>query len=184
MKKRNTLFIALASAIIVALPATSLAHITLIDKHAVAGSTIKNALQIGHGCTSPNGDKLAIKKVIMQVPDGVRQATAFAKPGWKIRMKKGPITPYESRGNMITEDVVKIIWRADGSINKLAYDLRDEFHFRATMPGKAAQSIYFPATQVCNKNNRIEWTEIPMNDEEPGDLAHPAPRLVTTPSGL
>ena len=120
----------------------------------------------------------------MLVPDGITQVSAFAKPGWNIKMKKGPITPYESRGTMITEGVVKIIWRADKPRHRLAFDLRDEFYFRAKMPKKAAQSIYFPATQVCNKNNKVEWIEIPMNDQEPSEIDNPAPRLVTTPSGL
>jgi len=184
MNKRNAFFITLTSAILVTLPTTVFSHITLIDKHAKAGDTIKNALQIGHGCTNWNGKSLATQRVIMLVPDGVKQARAFAKAGWKIKMIKGPITPYESRGTMITEDVVKIIWTADGNNNKLDSDLRGEFYFRATMPEKAAQSIYFPSTQVCNAKNMVEWTGIPMTDQEPGDLDRPAPRLVTTPSGL
>lgn len=183
MKKKNILYILLCTTII-ALPTTAMAHITLVDKHAVSGSTIKNALQIGHGCTTDDGRKLSTRKVIMSIPDGVKQARPFAKAGWTIKTVIGPITPYESRGNLITEDVVEIIWRANGKKNKLDYNFRDEFTFRATMPSKPAQSIYFPATQVCNNTNKVEWIGIPVGDEEPGDLDRPAPRLVTTPSGL
>jgi len=184
MKQKTLASLISATLISLALPGVAFSHATLVEKHGVAGSTLKNAIQIGHGCSTVDGRHLATKKIIMDVPDGVRGATAYAKAGWKIDIITGPVTPYMSRGNLVSEDTVKIVWKAMNKHAAVADGLRDEFWFRAALPKKAAMSVYFPTIQVCNKHNRQEWVEIPSYGMEPGDLSKPAPRLVTTPSGL
>lgn len=163
---------------------TAFSHVTLAKKHAIAGSTLKNALQIGHGCTDDSGAVLSTKRMIMDVPDGVRGVTAYAKPGWKINIIKGAVTPYELRGKIITEDTVKVMWTAMTDKFEVPDGIRDEFWFRASLPDKAAMSVYFPTIQVCGPTDKQRWIEIPNDSQEPSDLTKPAPRLVTTPSRL
>lgn len=184
MKQIKFASIISVSLLALSFPDIALSHATLIEKHGVAGSTMKNAIQIGHGCSTDDGQHLATKKIIIDVPDGVRGARAYNKAGWKIKTIKGPVTPYMSRGNLVTEDTIRIVWKAMNKHAAVAVGLHEEFWFRATLPEKAAKSIYFPTTQVCNKHNRLEWVEIPADDMGPGDLPRPAPRIVTTPSGL
>lgn len=183
-KQRKIASLISTSLLALMLPGVAFSHATLVEKHGVVGSTLKNAIQIGHGCSTGDGHHLATKKLIMDVPDGVHGARAYNKAGWKIKTIKGPVTPYMSRGNLVTEDTVRIMWKAMNKHAAVANELREEFWFQATLPEKAAMSVYFPATQVCDKNNRVEWVEIPGDGMEPGDLPRPAPRIVTTPSGL
>jgi periplasmic copper chaperone A len=166
------------------IPDRALSHATFTQKHGVAGATIKAALRIGHGCSAGNGQFLPTKKIIMIVPEGVRRFRAYNKSGWKIKMIQGPVTPYESGGNLIMEDTVKVIWRAMSVYDMVPDGLIDEFRFQATLPNKPATSVYFPTVQVCSHEDKIGWVELPENDQEPADLHRPAPRMVTTPSGL
>ena len=71
----RTMTLALGAAIMLAVPHPALAHITLEQREAPAGSTYKAVMRVGHGCEgSPT---IAVR---VQIPDGVIAVSRCRRP--------------------------------------------------------------------------------------------------------
>lgn len=168
----GTISAALAAALLLALPATALAHATLETKQAPSGSYYKAVIRIGHGC-----DGSPTTAIRVRIPDGVVAVKPMPKTGWTLSTTEGTYaTPYESHGKTITKGVTEVTWTG-GTLPDAWYD---EFVFQAKLPEKPAGTvIYVPVVQECEKGvNR--WIEIPEPGKSADDYKAPAPGVTLT----
>jgi uncharacterized protein YcnI len=153
---------------------TCLAHITLENREAPAGSTYKAVLRVPHGCEGSPTVAVRVK-----IPEGVFNVKPMPKPGWTIEAKKGKYAKsYDAGHGGMTEGVLELSW----SGGKLPDDNYDEFVFRAALAGDlpAGKPIYFPVVAECEKGVE-RWIEIPAAGKKLDDLQFPAAELMITP---
>jgi uncharacterized protein YcnI len=153
---------------------TCLAHITLENRQAAAGTTYKAVLRVPHGCDgSPT---VAIR---VRIPEGVYNVKPMPKPGWTLTTKTGKYAkPYSAGHGELTEGVLELSW----SGGKLPDDNYDEFVFRASLASDlpAGKPIYFPVVAECEKGVE-RWIEIPQAGKKLDDYQFPAAELMITP---
>ncbi|MDS9467389.1 DUF1775 domain-containing protein [Paracoccus sp. MBLB3053] len=160
---------ALAGAFLTLTAVPALAHATLEQTEAPAGSDYKAIIRIGHGC----GGK-ATKQLRVQIPEGFYDAKPMAKPGWKLKVVTGKYArPYDHHGTRTTEGAREIIW-SGGELPDAWYD---EFILRGTVgpdlvPGS---TIYFPTIQECD-GAKEAWIDVTGAE----GVTNPAPALDVT----
>lgn len=171
MKKIMPAFVA---ALTVSMTGQALAHITLAQSEAAAGSTYKGILQIGHGC-----EGAATTSVRIQIPNGVTAVKPMPKQGWELETKIEPYDePVTRLDQTLTEGVREIAWTG-GSLPDAWYE---EFVFRATLPDAEPGSVIrFPVVQGCGEQV-IRWIEVPAEGQDAHDLPEPAPAVTITPA--
>ena len=163
---------AACAAAILSLSVPAVAHISLEQNQAVAGSTYKAVLRVPHGCgPSPT---TAIR---VRLPDGMTGVKPMPKPGWQLSTTKGKLaTPIsDGHGGQITEGVTEIAW----SGGKLLDEHYDEFVFRGALPNTPNTTVYFPVVAECEQGVE-RWIEIPAAGQS-GSPRFPAPALRLTP---
>jgi periplasmic copper chaperone A len=152
------LFRAAAAAILFAvlgcLAAPVLAHPSLDNPRAEAGSTYKAAIRITHGCSgSP------VREVAVEIPEGVRGAKPMPKPGWTL-----------------TVEPKRVRW----SGGRLENGQFDEFVLLAGLPD-APGTIYWKVSQLCEQG-RIDWWDVPQEGKSSAELKSPAVPLEILPA--
>lgn len=156
----------------VALAATpALAHVTLEQNAAPAGSFYKAVLRVPHGC-----EQSATVRLRVTIPEGVISVKPMVKPGWTLEVKRGAYArPYSFlHGAKFTEGVREITW-SGGNIPDAYYD---EFVLTTFIAGELAAggTLYFPVVQECEKGAN-NWVEVPTADKPADKLGSPAPGL-------
>jgi uncharacterized protein YcnI len=165
----KTSLLALAAALL-ALPAV--AHITLEQAEAVAGSAYKAVLRVGHGCDGSPTTRLTVT-----LPAGFRGAKPIPKAGWSLDIKREKLaTPYDSHGRQISEDVVEVSWAAKSEDAYLQDTWYDEFVVRGSLPEQAGP-IWFKVHQRCVKGE-WSWADMPAEGDSTKGLKAPAVRLM------
>ncbi|MEI6733800.1 MAG: YcnI family protein [Comamonadaceae bacterium] len=150
---------------------TALAHVVLGEPAALANTSYRATLRVGHGC-----DGSPVTALRVTIPDGFSGAKPMPKAGWILSIKLAKLAkPYSSHGKTITEDVAEISWTATSSDNWLPDAWYDEFVFRGGLPG-AAGPMWFKVTQTCEKGS-IAWAEIPGTGTSTMGLKYPAALL-------
>lgn len=161
--------------VLAALGQPAAAHVTLETQQAVAGSTYKAVLRVGHGC-----EGTPMHTIRVRVPDGMVSVKPMPKPGWQLTTVKGKLDQPidDGHGGKITEGVREIVWTS----GKLMDEHYDEFVFRGQLPNKPGQTIYIPVVQECERGVH-RWIEIPAAGKSPNDYKEPAPgvRLLPKP---
>ena len=96
----------LAAGALLALPAA--AHITLDPTAAAAGSYVRAALRVPHGCAGA-----ATTRVTLDLPEGIYSAKPMPKPGWRLTIERRRL-PRRSQPawREIEEEVGRITWEA------------------------------------------------------------------------
>ena len=156
-----------------AAPVTALAHITLENKEAKAGSTIKFVLRVPHGCAGSS--TIAVK---IALPPELTEAKPEPKPGWVLTTKvqaghdAAAGLSADGHGSHENEVVKEIAW----SGGKLEDAHHDEFIFRAKVSNVTRSEIYVPVVQQCEKGTD-RWIEIPPSGGSANDLKFPAPSI-------
>lgn len=147
-----------------ALPA--LAHVTLAEPQATAGSYYKAVLKVPHGCAGSPTTGL-----LVEIPEGIVAVKPQPKAGWKLATTKGAYSgSYKVHGSALTEGVKTISW----SGGELGDDQYDEFAFLAYLaPEAGAGDRPIAIVQTCAKGE-TRWNEVPKAGEK---SAHPAPVL-------
>ena len=165
--------VALGAAMVFVAHGAAVAHITLEQQEAAAGSTYKAVLRVGHGCEGSPTTAIRVR-----IPDGVIAVKPMPKPGWQLETKRGSYAePVEYYDDMLTEGVREIIW----SGGNLPDDLYDEFVFRVRLlKGEPGSKLYFPTVQECAAGVH-RWIEIPAEGRSADDYEEPAPGLTLTP---
>jgi uncharacterized protein YcnI len=164
--------VAVAIAALAAIPA-ALAHVTLEQPQAVAGSTYKAVLRVPHGCAgSPT------TAVRVRIPDGMTGVKPMPKPGWQLSTVKGKLaTPVgDGHGGRITEGVTEVHWTG----GRLLDEHYDEFVLRGTLPNTPNATVHFPTVSECETGVE-RWIEIPAAGKSSSDYKYPAPSLRLTP---
>lgn len=149
----------------------AMAHVSLAEGSAPAGSTYRATLRIGHGCgVSPT---TAIKVI---VPAGFKGAKPMPKAGWTLALVKGKLAqPYDNHGTLVTDDVTEVTWTANSPEFWLPDAHYDEFVLRGGLPAQAG-ALWFKVVQTCEAG-RNEWTEIPASGTNTHALTSPAALL-------
>lgn len=154
-----------AGASALAIPA--LAHVTLANPQAMAGSYYKAVFNVPHGCNGSPTIKLRI-----QIPDGVIAIKPQPKAGWEINIVKGAYAKaYTLHGAPVSSGVREVSWSG-----KLPDAYFDEFTFQAylTTDLPAGSVLNFPVVQECEQGV-ARW----IDTKEASDT--PAPRLKLLP---
>ncbi len=152
------------------------AHVTLEYQVANAGSYYKANFKVGHGCgQSPT------RQISVIIPAGVQGAKPMPKAGWTIEIQRETLAkPYDDHGRQVTEDVARISWTAKTPADYLPNTHYDEFALQARLPSQAGL-LYWSVSQVCEKG-RIDWNEIPPENQTGPDLKAPAALLELMPT--
>jgi uncharacterized protein YcnI len=156
-----------ASALGLLIAAPASAHVTANPREAAANGYTKHDFRVGHGC-----DGSPTTKVAIQIPDGVISVKPQVVPGWTIAVTKGPITPYESEGQTISEGVKEVSWTG----GPLPDEHMLEFGLSMKMPDKEGETLYFPTVQTCQQGEH-RWITIPVEGQEEPDEPAPAIKL-------
>jgi uncharacterized protein YcnI len=170
---RLTTAAGLGTAALVLAAAPAFAHVGTSIKEVPAGSRTPLGLTIGHGCEDSPTTAVAV-----QVPEGINDATAFAKPGWTIVSEKETLTtPITSaHGDPVTERVSTITFTAVAG-NALPTELRDVFTINFTAPDAPGETLFFKTVQSCEVGENAWIQEYDGTGDEPDS---PAPTVLVT----
>ena len=132
----------------------ALAHITLEQPSAEAGSYYKAVFRVGHGCEgSPT------QAITVHLPPGVEHAHPMPKAGWSLA----------------SADATQATWR--GALADAHYD---EFVLRLKLPAQAGP-LWFRVHQQCERG-AIDWAEQPASGTDARGLKRPAALLDVRPA--
>ena len=163
-----------ALALLLAAPA-ALSHVVLEQPTALAGSSYRAVLRVGHGC-----DGLATTGISVRIPPGVQGAKPMPKPGWLLGVRTEPLaTPYTHHGKRVEAEVSEISWTAQGKEAALPDHFYDEFVLRASLPATPGV-LWFKVTQTCQdegRTGRKDWTQVPAAGSSTKGLPLPAAPL-------
>jgi uncharacterized protein YcnI len=152
--------------------AAALAHVTLEQPQAPAGSYYKAVFRVGHGCEGSPTIGLTVT-----LPPGVTGAKPMPKAGWSLATRVEKLTqPYQSHGRTVTEDVAAVSWRG-GPLLDAHYD---EFVIRLRLP-ETPGPLFFKVAQFCEQG-RIDWADIPAEGRTLRDYKTPAAVLDVLPA--
>lgn len=150
----------------------SLAHATLEQTKAEAGSYYKAVIRVPHGCEGQ-----ATEQVIVTLPTSFQGAKPMPKAGWQLSSQRGPVPAYESHGKTVSEDVISLSWQG----GSLPDDWYDEFVFRSKIAANAEGTLWLTVKQIC-ANGEVSWDEIPAEGQDPHSLKRPALGLQIIPA--
>jgi periplasmic copper chaperone A len=138
--------LSLAAAILCALPAA--AHITLDPAAAPAGSYVRAALRVPHGCAGA-----ATTRVAVEIPEGIFTAKPMPRPGWRLTIehRRLPAAQRNPHGREGEEEVARITWEG----GPLPDEQYEEFVLLLQAPNQPGGSLVLPVTQSC-EGGRIE----------------------------
>lgn len=165
--------IAVAATAVVA-SSSARAHITLLNREAVVGSSYKAVFVVPHGCAGS-----ATTEIRVQIPEGVIGVKPMPKPGWNVETIKGKYaSEYDFHGAKLSEGVKEVVW----SGGKLPDDFYDEFVISTHLTGglKADTTLYFPVVQQCEQGVS-RWIDIPADPAHAQDSKTPAPGVRLIP---
>jgi uncharacterized protein YcnI len=149
----------------------------LADQAALANTSYRATLRVGHGCEgSP------VTAIRVTIPDGFQGAKPMPHPGWVLTTKVGKLDkPYDDHGKQITEGLLEVTWTASGKDNWLQEAWYDEFVLRGTLAVKDG-AMWFKVLQTCEKGS-IDWAEVPASGTSIKGLKAPAALLEIIESG-
>jgi periplasmic copper chaperone A len=155
----------------------SFGHIVLADQAALAGTSYRATLRVGHGC-----EGAPINAIRVTIPAGLQGAKPMPKPGWTLTIKTAKLAkPYTSHGKQISEDVSEITWTANAPEHWLPDAYYDEFVLRGGLPLQAG-AMWFKVLQTCEKGS-IDWAQVPVSGTSTKGLKYPAALLEIIESG-
>lgn len=155
----------------------SFAHVVLNEPAALANTSYRATLRVGHGC-----DGSPVTALRVMIPPGFTGAKPMPKAGWILSTRLTRLAkPYSSHGKTVTEDVSEIQWTASSRDNWLKDAWYDEFVLRGGLPATAGP-MWFKVTQTCEKGS-IDWAEVPPSGTSIKGLKFPAALLEIIESG-
>ena len=155
----------------------SFSHVVLVEPAALASTSYRATLSVGHGC-----DGSPITALRVTLPGGFRGAKPMPKFGWELVIKTARLTkPYDSHGKTVTDDVSEITWIATAKAHWLIDAHYDEFVLRGGLPPTAGP-MWFKVMQTCEKGS-IDWAEVPATGTSTQGLKFPAVLLEVIESG-
>lgn len=167
MRRRLVLLALLAAS------APAAAHVTLDPPEAPAGSYLRAALRVPHGCAGA-----ATTRIAVEVPEGIYTAKPMPKPGWRLTVEHRPLpAPVAGPHGHVEREVARIVWEG----GPLPDDQYDEFVLLLQTPAEPGSTLTLPVVQGCEGGRSEAWLERPAPGRKARDLAHPAPTIRLTP---
>jgi uncharacterized protein YcnI len=172
MRSLPTLVATVLGALPVLAPAH--AHVTLDPAAAPAGSYVRVALRVPHGCAGA-----ATTRIAVELPEGIYSAKPMPKPGWRLTIERRrlPAAVRSPHGRELEEEVGRITW--DGG--PLPDEQYEEFVLMLQAPNEPGGTLYLPVRQSCEGGRAEAWVERPAAGQAAHDLARPPPALRLTP---
>jgi periplasmic copper chaperone A len=156
---------------------SSFSHVVLADQAALAGTSYRATLRVGHGC-----DGSPVTALRVSIPNGFTGAKPMPKAGWTLTTKVGKLSkPYDDHGKQVSEGLLEVIWTAASKDSWLQDAWYDEFVLRGSLP-KEAGPMWFKVLQTCEKGS-IDWAETPASGNSTKGLKFPAALLELIESG-
>jgi uncharacterized protein YcnI len=156
----------------------SFSHIVLDEKAALAGTSYRAVLRVGHGCDGAPTTALRVT-----IPADLRGAKPMPKAGWVLSTQVGKLAkPYDDHGKPVTEGLTEITWTAASKDSALPDAYYDEFVLRGNLPN-AAGPMWFKVLQTCEKGF-TDWAEVPVSGTSTNALKSPAALLEIIGDGL
>jgi uncharacterized protein YcnI len=154
--------------------APALAHVTLDPAAAPAGSYVRAALRVPHGCAGA-----ATTRIAVQLPEGVYSAKPMPKPGWRLTIERRRLAEAvrSPHGREVEEEVAGIAWEG----GPLPDEQYEEFVLMLQAPDEPGGTLYLPVIQTCEGGRTDAWAERPAPGQHAHDLARPAPALRLVP---
>lgn len=148
--------LALILAVLVSLPAVAFAHVVVSPAQAEVGSRTTFTISV------PNEKQVAVTGLRLTIPAGLENVTPTVHAGWTIATTKDGETTTEIRWDQ-------------GSI---PMGMRDEFSFRAMVPGKETDLIW-KAYQTYADGTTVAWDQDPNPEHTDGEDSTSGPYSVT-----
>lgn len=157
-RTRRTLLIGSAAgvALVLGVPLAASAHVHVDPTSASAGATSTLTFAASHGC-----DGSPTTAFVVDIPEGVGNATPVAQGGWTITRELGADgvpTQITFTADTPVEDGIKSTFSLDALFDESAADT----------------AVAFPVTQVCVEGENA-WTEVAAEGQTEDDLESPAP---------
>lgn len=143
----------LALAVLSGGASSAVAHVSLEQGLAEAGSAYKAVLRVGHGC-----DGAATTAINVRLPAGFDDAKPQPKPGWTVQQQNASMT-----------------WTATGPGAALPASQRGEFVLSGKLSG-APGPLWFKVLQTCGQAS-VDWAQIPANGTSTAGMKSPAALL-------
>ncbi|GAB2840584.1 YcnI family protein [Microbacterium insulae] len=143
-------------ALAVGAPLAASAHVHVNPGTASAGATSTLTFDFSHGC-----DGSPTTALVIDIPEGVGNATPVVQGGWTITREVGDDgvpTQVTFTADTPVEDGLKAAVSLDALFDESAADT----------------SIPFPVTQLC-VDGETAWTQVAEEGQDPHDLESPAP---------
>ena len=175
MKNQNTIKI-VASYALLTWATASFSHVVLQDQAALANTSYRATLRVGHGC-----DGSPVTALRVTIPAGFKGAKPMPKAGWVLSTKVGKLDqPFDDHGKQITEGLLEVTWTASSKDDWLQDAWYDEFVLRGNLPGESGP-MWFKVLQTCEKGS-IDWAEVLTSGISTKRLKAPAALLEIIPS--
>lgn len=157
-RTRRTVLIGAVTGVALAVgaPLAASAHVHVDPGTASAGATETLTFAFSHGC-----DGSPTTALVIDIPEGVGNATPVVQGGWTISRElgaNGVPTQVTFTSDTPVEDGLKATVALDALFDESAADT----------------SVAFPVTQVC-VDGETAWTEFAEEGQDPHDLESPAP---------
>ena len=162
------------AALLLAVPTPdAAAHVALDVREATAGSSVRLALRVPHGCAGAATTSLRVR-----LPDELRNAKPQPKAGWTVDLVLRDAAGHgHGHGHHDGDEPAEIAW-SGGSLADAHYD---EFVLVASIDRDAAGTLHLPVVQECEGGLVERWITIPAGGQSAGGVSHPAPSLRIVP---
>lgn len=157
--------LAAVAAVVLLVPPSAAAHVTLQPKEAPADSFVRLDVRV------PNErDNASTKKVRVQFPPGVLALSYEPVEGWQIAVKKRKLDqPAELHGEPVNEEIDEVSFSAKKGAAVRPGQFRD-FGLSLRTPAKPNTTLTFKALQTYSGGEVVRWIGPPKSEE-------PAPQV-------
>lgn len=163
---------ALAAAVLVALPATAQAHVSLHPNVIPAGANATINLRV------PNEQaKASTVKVAVKFPPGFLDVVSADMPGWTVDVQTEKLAkPVTTDEGTVTTQVTQVVWTAKSASDGGPPERFINMSFLTAFPDQAGRVLTFKTVQTYSNGQVSRWIGAPDSDA-------PAPTLDVTKAG-
>jgi uncharacterized protein len=158
------LIAAATAAVVIALPATAGAHVTLNPNTAPAKGFTELLIRV------PNEkDNANTTKVDVQFPPGFVSASYQPKPGWTVKVQKRKLAkPIKTDDGPVNEEVARMTFIGTGKgVGTIPPGAFQDFPISVQVPDTAGQTLWFPALQTYSNGQVVRWITKDESADEP-----------------
>jgi uncharacterized protein len=161
-----------AAALVLLVPATARAHVSLHPNEVPVGSFATLDIRVPNEMEKANTVKLAV-----QVPPGFLDVSTEYMPGWSAEVKTSKLAkPVQTDDGEVTEQVREIVWTGEGKGGLIPPGQFLNFPISTEIPGRAGEELTFKVLQYYDNGEVVRWIGPPSSEE-------PAPQIDVTAEG-